>query len=63
VPLFDPRHLKWLVHFRWSDDSLLIVGTTPVGRATVVALQLNRIQVQNVRQALRVMGLHPPEQS
>jgi hypothetical protein len=46
--------------FGWSDDFTLIVGLTPIGRATVEALQLNREGLVNLRQVLYAMGIHPP---
>src|SRR3712207_2755998 len=41
APLFNPRLESWAEHIHWSDSGLMILGTTPVGRATVVALRLN----------------------
>lgn len=61
ISLFHPRRQKWLEHFKWSDDFTLIVGLTPVGRATVQALQMNRSGVVNLRRILCAAGLHPPE--
>ena len=43
VPLFNPRRDSWRDHFKWSDDGTRITGTTAIGRATVVALQLNNL--------------------
>ena len=43
VPLFHPRKEKWAHHFSWSNDGLLIIGITRVGRATIALLKLNRI--------------------
>ena len=40
--LFNPRQERWEAHFAWVDDGLEIVGTTPIGRATVTRLRLNR---------------------
>lgn len=60
VPLFHPRHQHWKEHFVWSHDFLLILGRTPIGRATVQALRLNRKGVVNLRQLLWGAGLHPP---
>lgn len=37
--LFHPRHLHWKDHFKWN--SVWIAGTTPIGRTTVVVLDLN----------------------
>jgi hypothetical protein len=41
VSLFNPRLEIWAEHFAWSEDSSHMVGRTPTGRATVVALQMN----------------------
>lgn len=60
VPLFNPRRQNWSQHFAWSDDSLLIHGRTAVGRATVQGLNLNRLQLVNLRLALSAIGEHPP---
>ena len=38
VALFQPRTQEWTDHFRWSKSGLEVVGITPSGRATVVAL-------------------------
>jgi len=40
IPLFHPRRQIWTDHFQWADGGLRIVGTTPLGRATVIALHL-----------------------
>jgi hypothetical protein len=49
VPFFHPRRDRWDCHFRWSLDGKRILGRTPVGRATVAALDLNG----KIRQRLR----------
>jgi HNH endonuclease len=59
--LFNPRELVWQEHFQWSEDDLLILGQTPIGRATADLLQLNRQNVVNLRQLLKNAGLHPPK--
>ena len=51
VPLFNPRQDSWSEHFIWSADGLSIVGLTPIGRAKVTALVLNRERVINIRAA------------
>jgi hypothetical protein len=61
VQLFNPRTQKWSQHFTWSEDSAYIVGSTPCGRATVLALQLNNIYAVTVRQAWTSVGWHPPQ--
>ena len=60
TPLFNPRRQTWARHFRWSIDGLLIVGRTAVGRATIAALELNRVELVNLRQMLFLVGRHPP---
>lgn len=60
VGLFHPRKEAWETHFAWSEDSLLIVGLTPTGRATVEALRLNRLALVNLRRILRRANEHPP---
>jgi hypothetical protein len=60
VPLFHPRQMDWKEHFCWSDDTLQMIETTAIGRATVALLQTNRETVVNLRAVLRELGLHPP---
>ncbi len=60
VLLYHPRQDNWNEHFGWSEDFLTIVGRTPIGRATVERLQLNRASVVNLRRVLRLDGKHPP---
>ncbi|MEM9935609.1 MAG: HNH endonuclease signature motif containing protein [Bacteroidota bacterium] len=52
VPLFHPRNDFWSEHFAWDNDPALLIGLTPVGRATIDALQLNRVQLISVRRLL-----------
>ena len=60
VPLFDPRRQTWSEHFEWSNNATLIVGLTPSGRATVVALHLNRPSLVLARREWVAVGWHPP---
>ena len=60
VPLFNPRIDKWDTHFTWSDDSTLVMGLTPTGRATILALKMNRNGLINLRSILTLVGEHPP---
>lgn len=60
VALFHPRRQRWPRHFAWSEDFMVIVGRTAMGRATVIALRLNRPELRNLRQLLRSIGVHPP---
>ncbi len=58
--LFDPRRQVWSEHFAWTTEGDRIVGTTAIGRATVVALNLNRPSLVKARQAWCTAGWHPP---
>jgi hypothetical protein len=62
VPLFNPRTQKWRDHFLWSNDATHVLGISPTGRDTVVALRLNRDGVVNLRRLLFEHGLHPPSE-
>ena len=59
--LFHPRQHNWHQHFTWSEDDLLILGITSIGRTTIEPLQLNRESNLNLRRLLKMAGLHPPE--
>ncbi|MEK7833840.1 MAG: HNH endonuclease [Acidobacteriota bacterium] len=60
VPLFHPRRDAWQKHFAWSRDLTELIGMTPIGRATIVELRLNRENVVNLRQVLILAEKHPP---
>lgn len=60
TPLFHPRRQAWADHFAWDETFTLIIGQTATGRATVVALKLNRPELVNLRRALSAVGEHPP---
>jgi 5-methylcytosine-specific restriction endonuclease McrA len=55
VPLFHPRKDRWSNHFRWSRGVKLF-GRTPTGRATIVALAINRPAVVAIRRVLIRLG-------
>jgi HNH endonuclease len=64
LPLFNPRNQIWSDHFIWSVDSLRIIGTTAIGRATCNRLDLNDERreepfIQNARRQWVVAKLHP----
>jgi hypothetical protein len=60
VRLFDPRHQVWSEHFAWAENGERIIGRTPTGRATVVALNLNRPSLVRARRAWVAVDWHPP---
>jgi hypothetical protein len=59
VPLYHPRNDQWEAHFQWSDDFLFLIGISPIGRATIETLELNRTGCINLRMALFAFGTHP----
>lgn len=61
VPIFNPRTQNWNEHFEWDEDEAIIVGKTPIGRATVEALKLNDERVVAVRLEWVSAGWHPPK--
>lgn len=60
VPLFHPRQQVWNDHFTWSEDGTRIGGITAIGRATVLALQLNHVTIIAARRRWVSSGWHPP---
>jgi hypothetical protein len=60
VALYNPRTQPWREHFGWSDDGMLVLGHTAIGRATVVALDLNRDLLLVARRRWVAVGWHPP---
>jgi hypothetical protein len=60
VTLFNPRQQTWSEHFSWSDDGTEIMGITPCGRATIIALRLNNALAVAVRKNWVKVGWHPP---
>jgi hypothetical protein len=57
--LFNPRTDVWDEHFRWSRDWKKLIGRTPEGRATVVALNMNDELLQRARPFWQTAGLIP----
>ncbi|MBI5080711.1 MAG: HNH endonuclease [Chloroflexi bacterium] len=61
-PLFNPRTQKWSSHFQWDADGVVILGLTPIGRASVEALHLNHELSIAVRRNWVAAGWHPPSE-
>lgn len=55
--LFRPTQDSWSYHFAWSTDGAYILGQTPIGRATVEALQFNRPAMVLLRRYWRATGV------
>lgn len=54
--IYNPRKDNWADHFQWESSMLKIEGITPLGRATVNRLQLNRPGLVNLRRLLHQFG-------
>ncbi|HEU5200141.1 MAG TPA: HNH endonuclease signature motif containing protein [Ktedonobacterales bacterium] len=61
VLLFHPRQQRWADHFAWSPEGDHIIGLTPTGRATIMALKLNREKLVQARKLWVNAGWHPPQ--
>ncbi len=61
VPLFHPQLQVWKEHFAWSENGLELMGLSPIARATIVALKMNRSQLVWARSLWVRLGEHPPK--
>ena len=62
VRLFHPRRDRWQDRFGWEGVTLL--GKTPIGRATIAVLEMNRPLILAIRREELLLARHPPpEQS
>ena len=59
VALFNPRNQVWEGHFRRAEDQQTLEGFTPVGRATIAALNMNSPLRKEARQLWLGMGMLP----
>lgn len=59
VRFYHPRKDDWNEHFAWARNYTIIVGLTPIGRATIETLKLNRQGLINQRNVLHKFGKHP----
>lgn len=59
--LFHPRLQQWSEHFHW--EGVRITGLTPTGRATVIALKMNRPAILAIRAEEVLLRRHPPSSS
>ncbi|KJH69836.1 HNH endonuclease [Aliterella atlantica] len=60
VSIFHPHLQKWTEHFAWNEAFTEIIGLTPIDRATIVTLKMNRPELIRVRRMWVKMGEHPP---
>lgn len=61
VPLFHPRIDKWSDHFRWKG--VMAIGVTPIRRATIDSLRMNRPLILAIREEEALRGRHPPSRT
>jgi len=54
-PLYNPKNDRWSEHFTWIEDGTVMQGSTPIGRATVAALQVNHPDVVDARRCGSVL--------
>jgi hypothetical protein len=58
VALYNPRRDRWHEHFGW--EGVYLVGRTAIGRATIAALEMNRMFILAIREEEAALGRHPP---
>jgi hypothetical protein len=58
APLYNPRRDDWHDHFRWEGE--YVDGITATGRATIAALNMNRLLVLAIRREEIAIGRHLP---
>lgn len=56
--LYQPRTQIWSDHFVWEETKL--IARSPIGRATITALELNHPRRLRVRAAEALFDLFPP---
>jgi hypothetical protein len=62
VRLFDPRRDEWGRHFAFTNQ-WRIRGKTTMGRATILALGMNRAAIVAIRGELAALGRFPPQEA
>ncbi len=60
---FTPAPISGGEHFAWDAAATHLIGLTPIGRATVVALNLNYEVIVDARRRWVSAGWHPPASS
>lgn len=60
VTLFNPRGHHWADHFTWDATGIHILGLTAIGRATIIALDMNNATIKPARRRWVAAGWHPP---
>ena len=63
VPLFNPRTQAWSDHFAWDASATRLAGLSAIGRATILALNMNDAVIVDARRRWVSVGWHPPSQA
>ena len=61
VSLYHPRRQKWFEHFEWDETGAVMIGLTAVGRATIIASNMNNAVILAARRRWVSVGWHPSE--
>ncbi len=59
VNIFNPRQDNWNHHFKWDETGAILKGLTAIGRATIVALNMNNSIIVDARRRWVSVGWHP----
>ncbi len=60
IPLYHPRRQLWAEHFAWDQSGIRLLGLTAIGRATIIALDMNNEVILFARRRWVNAGWHPP---
>jgi hypothetical protein len=60
VPLFNPRFHTWKANYTWANGGIHLIGLTPIGRATIIALRMNNEYIVESRRLWVAMNWYPP---
>lgn len=63
VSLYHPRQQSWTDHFVWDETGTRLLGITAIGRATIIALDMNNQLILFARRRWVNAGWHPPRTS
>ena len=60
VRIFHSRQHAWTDHFAWDAAGTRLIGLTAIGRATIIALNINNDVIVDARRHWVSVGWHPP---
>ncbi|MEL7356933.1 MAG: HNH endonuclease [Cyanobacteria bacterium J06560_6] len=60
IRLFHLQKQSWYDHFEWSSDGSLMLDKTTIGRVSISALRMNRVELTVARKLWADVGWHPP---